>query len=392
MLLAAAALLPLLVSGVDQKVEVPFKIGYGAIIVDATVNGKKVSLMFDTGFGGCVLVGQHINLGKPTGKMGLRDFVGQFEADTVAVKTLKIGEKVIDPTDLEAVVTPDERNSEIYNTHVDGILGFGPMNRVIFEINTQNKKFIFYPDSEDISKRVPDNKKTFLVKMLPLGMNSVELQAKTPGGKYMTLALDTGNMFYATTHTDVLERVGLWKQGTKALFAKQSGVASGAVDSFSLQLKDMTIFGVPVPLSSWDIIELPSSSAEHDGTVGFEFLRNFNMTIDSKRRYVWLENWTGKVAEPPRGEPGLFIMFDPKNKRFRVLNVTPGGPADKAGIKRGDDVLGIDGQELKAMSIRELRTFLDGEPGSIIKMALSRNGVYTKYELKREVLVNQPQS
>lgn len=37
------------------RVEVPFRLGEDAIVVDAEVNGKKVSLMFDTGFGGSVV-------------------------------------------------------------------------------------------------------------------------------------------------------------------------------------------------------------------------------------------------------------------------------------------------------------------------------------------------
>ena len=59
---------------------VPFRIGEDAIVVDVKVNGKDVSLMFDSGFAGAFVIGPHINLGKPTGKIGLQDFVGVFEA------------------------------------------------------------------------------------------------------------------------------------------------------------------------------------------------------------------------------------------------------------------------------------------------------------------------
>ena len=58
-------------------------------------------------------------------------------------------------------------------------------------------------------------------------------------------------------------------------FIKQSWVASGPVDSWSVHLKNMAIFGVLVASSIWDVIDLPSSSAESDGTVGYQFLKNF---------------------------------------------------------------------------------------------------------------------
>ena len=38
-----------------------------------------------------------------------------------------------------------------------------------------------------------------------------------------------------------------------------------------------------VARSVWSVIDLPSSSAQHDGTIGFGFLKHFNITIDLKR-------------------------------------------------------------------------------------------------------------
>ena len=78
-----------------QPVEVPFRIGEDAIIVDVTVNGTKASLMYDTGFSGSVIVGDNLDVGKPTGTMNLVDFVGSFQAKTVPLKTLKVGDRLM---------------------------------------------------------------------------------------------------------------------------------------------------------------------------------------------------------------------------------------------------------------------------------------------------------
>jgi len=98
----------LLLGLAQAPVEVPFHVGEEALIVDATVNGKPVSLMFDTGFGGAVDISNTINVGEPTGTMTLRDFVGELEVSTVKIKTLKLGTNTIDPTGLQAVLTPPE--------------------------------------------------------------------------------------------------------------------------------------------------------------------------------------------------------------------------------------------------------------------------------------------
>jgi hypothetical protein len=371
-------------------VEVPFRLGERAIIVDAMVNGANVSLMFDTGFSGSINVDESLDIGKASGTMNLQDFVGVFQAKTVKIKTLKLGSKAIDPTGMEAVVLPMGRGmSEGYNSHTDGLGGFELIQKNITKIDFQNKKFVFYPNSFDINKLVPDNKRTFMCKLLPIGHNSLEIEVATKSGGKMTLALDTGNAFYATTHKDVLQRLGLWGTDQKAKFMKQSGVASGAVDSWSARMKDMTIFGVPVKESIWDVIDLPSASAEGDGTVGFGFLKNFNITIDYDKRRVFLENWTGSVVDDHPGEVGIGATFVQRFGGVYIYDVVPESAADQAGIKEGDMLLSIGGDDLTKEDSRKVDKLLEGPVGSKVKVVTSQKGAVKRYELERRLLVNE---
>lgn len=376
---------------VTKPIEVPFKVGDSAMIVDATVNGKRCSLMFDTGFGGSVVVDSSFNIGNPDGKMYLRDFVGQFEVDTVKVKSMKLGDLSVDPAGMVAVKQPGEYYSLSYNTHCTGIMGFEVINKYVTEINFEKRKFIFYPNSHDITKRQPDNVRTFLAKLLPVGNSSMEMAVEASNGRKLTLALDTGNAFFLTTHRDVLERLGLWEAGREPKYVRSSFVASGEVPSWSLRMKGTKIYGIPVPDSVWDIIDLPSSSAEHDGTVGFQFLKNFNLTIDYGRRRVWFENWTGKTGNEPVGDIGISCGPNPNNGgRVTVYRVSPGGPADRAGVKVGDVVLSSDGVELTDIGFRQLYEYFHGEKGTTVKLAISRKGELMRFDLVREYLVNDP--
>lgn len=372
-----------------RPIEVPFRLAENAIIADATVNGKKVSTMFDTGFSGAFVLDNQINLGKADGTMNLRDFVGQFEATTVGIKNLAIGGVNIPTRDMQVVQQAGASQMSFgYNTHVDGIMGIEVFKDYNLEINFQNKKFVLHPRTFDISKRVPDNKRTFLIKMLPKGANSVELPVTLPSGDQMVLALDTGNAFFATTHKDVLERVGLWKPGQKPKFMQSAQVASGAVDSWYYMMEQVSIYGVPVKNSTWSIIDLPSSSSEHDGTVGFGFLKNFNIIIDKERRRVWLENFTGKTSNDVTAEAGINIWYDSEGKRFYVARVVPGSPAQAAGVRLGDVILGVDGKELLNMGWRQVNALMEGELGSKVRLTLSRGGNVMRMEVPRAYLIN----
>lgn len=368
--------------------EVPFYNTENAIVVDAVVNGRPVSLMFDTGFAGTVIVSSSVDVGPSTGKMTLRDFVGQLEANTVKLKTLQLGAKTIAVDSSKEIVQQPGDFSESYGRHVDGILGLGALKDSVFTIDFEHGKFIFRPSTYDISKMTPDNKKTFLQKLLPIGNSSLEMFVGTPNGKNMTLALDTGNAFYATTHRDVLERVGLWEPNKPHKFAKLSGVASGAVESWSMKMPELTIFGVPTPPSIWDIIDLPSSSAEGDGTVGHGFLKNFNITIDFPRRRVWMENFKTPLSNTEEGDVGLSAGYDPTSKRTIVYRVTPESPADAAGIKEGDSVLMVDGEDLVRVGYVKFRKLMEGKVGTSVRLAVSHEGSLKRIELKRVALVN----
>lgn len=371
---------------ITTPLEAPFKLADDAIVVDVSLNGKLASLLFDTGFGGYFIVSDQVDIGPHSGKTTLRDFVGQFEAYTVNVKSIQVGQLRQSGRNVEAVQQPVGHMSQSYGTHTEGIMGLSVVKDYVFEINFEKKKFIFYPKSTDISKRKPDNVKTFLVKMEPRGMNAVVLPCEL-NGKPAHLTLDTGNAFYATTHKEVLERVGLWDPARKPQYLTQAMVASGAVDSFYAWIPDAKIFTIPVKNSIWDIIDLPSSSADSDGTIGFGFLSNFNIVIDYERRYVWFENFTGKLTAEPKAEPG-FRVAQRASGGYVIYGVYKGGPADEKGLKEGDTLLAIDGKSLSTVKPGDIRGLLEGSPDQICKLVISRQGIIQRIEVPRKILAN----
>jgi putative serine protease PepD len=80
-------------------------------------------------------------------------------------------------------------------------------------------------------------------------------------------------------------------------------------------------------------------------------------------RHAWLGVETGSAANDPTGNTGGATITD----------VTPGGPADDAGLQVGDVVTGIDHQPVNDPS--ELSTAINNHaPGDQIKLTVERNG------------------
>ncbi|MCG9894144.1 MAG: PDZ domain-containing protein [Fimbriimonadaceae bacterium] len=387
--LAASAGLAL-AADLKERIEVPFRIAQDAIIVDLQVNGRNVSLMFDSGFSGAFLINPNVDIGRPTGEMTLVDFVGSFQAPTVPVRSVQFGSKKLDISDMTIVKMDMSGLTSSYGTHCDGILGYEVFAPYITEINFEKSKFIFHPRSSmNLAAKTPDNVRTFKPRMLPKGNNSIELTVRTASGERLYLALDTGNAGYATTHRDVMERVGLWRPNMTPKFMGRSSIASGVVESFEVGVDNADIYGVKVPRSYWNVIDRPAASADKDGTIGFAFLRNFNIIIDPVQRFVWMENFTGEAANKPDYGPGLYAVYSRDLGRAIVAFVSPESPAAQAGIKPGDHLLGIDGRELTNLTFDQIQDLLmSAEPGQV-NVAISRGGILSRHTLNRVKLANE---
>lgn len=82
-----------------------------------------------------------------------------------------------------------------------------------------------------------------------------------------------------------------------------------------------------------------------------------------------LPTWAPDLSEPPyRLPPGSEMRLV-----ARVVSVTPGGPADEAGIRPGDLILAVDDQQIAAG--RDLADIIrDYEPGDRVQLTFLRDG------------------
>jgi carboxyl-terminal processing protease len=85
----------------------------------------------------------------------------------------------------------------------------------------------------------------------------------------------------------------------------------------------------------------------------------------------------------------MMSYYDRNAKRIVIWNVIPNSPAERMGVKRGDQVIGINGRDVSTLGWRQINDLLRGEPGSEVLVDLSRGGSLQRLTFKRELLVNQ---
>lgn len=100
-----------------------------------------------------------------------------------------------------------------------------------------------------------------------------------------------------------------------------------------------------------------------------------------------VRGWLGVMVQ--QITPEIAESLELKDTRGAlVADVTPGGPADKAGVKRGDVIVEFNGNKIKEMA--ELpKTVATTSPGTESELKLLRNGNEKVYELKLGILPDE---
>ncbi len=85
---------------------------------------------------------------------------------------------------------------------------------------------------------------------------------------------------------------------------------------------------------------------------------------------------------------GVGIIVSQENSKLIVVSPIEDTPAFTAGVKSGDEIIAVDGKELKKIKNTDAVDFMRGEPGSILRLTVHREGVPEpiKFELTREII------
>jgi len=84
---------------------------------------------------------------------------------------------------------------------------------------------------------------------------------------------------------------------------------------------------------------------------------------------------------------GIEVGFNEVNGNVDVMGVIPGTPAEKAGIKRGDQILRIDGQSFKGKQMRDMVYAIRGKEGTEVKLTVLHDDEIKVLKIKRQGLV-----
>jgi len=110
--------------------------------------------------------------------------------------------------------------------------------------------------------------------------------------------------------------------------------------------------------------------------------------LDPHSAYMPPPDYTAFQDDTEGKFEGVGIEVDLRGDAIIVLAPIQGTPAERAGIRSGDRILGIDGEQVLSSSLDAMVKRMRGKPGSHIKLTVRREGVreLLSFDLVREVI------
>ncbi|QIB68134.1 PDZ domain-containing protein [Aminipila butyrica] len=93
----------------------------------------------------------------------------------------------------------------------------------------------------------------------------------------------------------------------------------------------------------------------------------------------FVENVSGEYA-------GVGLTMTTADKKHEVVSVNGAGPALKAGVEAGDQVIKVDGKDVSALNTNELVQLMRGEKGTKVTLTILRDGQQKDITITREIV------
>ena len=315
----------------------PFEYFRGArIILPVKVNGHPVDAVLDSG-AGIVTLDKAFAAGigiVPTGKIPINGMNAGAQAATAKHVTIDVGGLRL--RDVEVAIVDLSSVAAGLGRPLPLILGRDAFDAAVVDIDFPGRKIAFrnpaafHPPAGAI--RLP---------LTPTPDRLHEVPMSLEGGAPVRTTFDLGSSTAVyVSHAYAIRRQLLKTHPAAEILA--GGFGGSAVQDIttlkSIRLGGVELRDVPAIINR-SATDLPSTGMN----VGMPVLNRFRLMIDFRRATLFLLPDNLALAAPfEKDRTGLGVRF--AGDRLTVAFVTPGGPADRAGWKVGEQITAVAGE------------------------------------------------
>lgn len=348
---------------------IPFRLVRDHIHIQVEVDGKPLQMLVDTGGVNILLPAAVQKLGLKTDGQLVARGAGESSAEVKLAKatSLKLGgvafaQPLFYVIDFGSVAAMEGEN-------FDGVIGYELFQRFGVTIDYAAQQLILTTPEKFTRPEGATAVPFTLAERIPIIRGEID-------GLPARISIDTGSGAAIDLHSPFVAKHNL-KQRYGARYEALSGWGvGGPMRAWPVRLGQLTIGGFALPdvaASLYTGDKGAFANEDVDANIGGRVLGRFTVAFDYANKQMYLAPNTN-YAQPFRSDrSGLALLRE--DAGFKVYEVLKGSPADQAGLRGGDRVLRIGGEEVSARSLSQWRDYLSVTPaGAEVVVGYSRDG------------------
>lgn len=375
-----------------DKITVPFDIYNNLVVIDVLLNRSlPLKFILDTGVRTSVLTEKTLTdlLNLPYSRKitipgaGGKKFVDAFVVNNVS---LNIGR--IEGTGHALLVLEEDllQLKNFLGVNVHGILGYELFSRFVVDLNYDKKTITFYDPKTFKKKRrfvelpimVEDTKPYLIANLLIRGADTVRGKFMLDTGASHTILLDerAGDEIYAP-EPNIASTLGRGLGGN--IYGKVARIDKIWVDKYKFE-------GAVAIFPDRNNYEVSLEQNFRLGTFGGGIMSRFRIIFDFVNQKLYVKKG-GSYHEPFEFNlSGLVIKADGAYLREYIIdNVRKDSAAEAAGLKKGDEIIILNGVRAYKMNLDEVIGRLNDKANKRIKLVILRDNktLHFQYRLTR---------
>jgi hypothetical protein len=356
----------------EVKGIIPFELKEHLIVIKGKINGsqKHYDLILDTG--GLTFIDK-----KVVTKLGLKTRGNMAKMDK-----LEMGEVSI--PNIFAFTTFNLEEFKKDGITIYGIIGSNLLERFKVTLDYRNQRVVISPNEEVSGESARGYRQKFTNHRVN---NAPMINCTINGNVAVKVMVDTGQPYSIVFPLEYLDKLNIRNEPSlvpsKGIMIKWPGTKT--TDSYLGRLDRFEQGDLNVDNLMCLFAELPPMLSVP--LLGRDYLDQFLITIDYPNdEILFVPHEDAKFVGNVQSF-GMSLCRDENNK-IVIEGLWTGGPADRAGIEVGDEIVGYDSKALTGDDIFELRQFLEKESTIEIKFAINKKEGQHEIRLQKAMLLD----
>ncbi|MHB1037398.1 MAG: S41 family peptidase [Pirellulales bacterium] len=118
--------------------------------------------------------------------------------------------------------------------------------------------------------------------------------------------------------------------------------------------------------------------------VVLEYICGATNALDEYSAYLTGDQLNDIYAQIEGNFVGLGVELKALDQTLTIVKVISGSPAERGGVRAGDQIIAVDGRATNKMSTDQAADLLQGEQGSVVDLTLASNGRSRSVRIRRE--------